>query len=81
MARRSSVRCWDVYDFLQVPHKKPLKELSNFEGVVEGKEYLVKRNLPGQRVGAKVPWSLVKSWTSSSVQNVRACEKLKNASF
>ena len=40
--------CLDVKDaFLQVPQEKPLKV------ILRGEELLVKRNLPGQRVGAK----------------------------
>ena len=40
--------CLDVKDaFLQVPHEKPLKVN------LRGEEFLAKRNLPGQRVGAK----------------------------
>ena len=35
--------------FLQAPQEKPLKV------ILRGKEFLVKRNLPGRRVGAK-PW-------------------------
>ena len=40
--------CFDVKDaLLQVPQEKPLKV------ILRGEEYLVKRNLPKQRVGAK----------------------------
>ena len=43
--------CLDVKDAcLQVPQEKPLKV------ILRGEEFLVKRNLPGQRVGAKA-WS------------------------
>ena len=40
--------CLDVKDaFLQVPQERPLKV------ILRGEEFLVKRNLPRQRVGAK----------------------------
>ena len=43
-----TIECLDVKGaFLQVPQEKPLKV------ILRGKELLVKRNLPGQRDGAK----------------------------
>ena len=64
--------CLDVKDaFLQVPQEKPLKVN------LRGEEFLGKRNLPGQRVGAKAWFDFSQSTsprnsTTSSVLSVRA---------
>ena len=73
--------CLDVKDaFLQVQQEKPLKV------DLRGEEPLVKRNLPGQRVGAKAWFDFSQSTSprnssTGSVLSVHAWEDMRRVSF